>query len=216
VESNFASSYGGGIYCENGSNPSVEHCTISRNIAGIEGDGIYTTDNSWPTISHSNIYLNGTGVYNDDNSQMLDCPNNWWGDVSGPYHPNYNPGGLGDSVNAFVYPLPFLTEPDPTAPPSAVPRHDFPAPATFTLFPNYPNPFNPTTNIAFELPVMSKVSLKVFNILGQEIETLFDKQIMSSGRHKVRFSHPDLSSGVYFYQLSSGQNTAVGKMVLMK
>ena len=216
VENNSASTCGGGIYCESGSNPSIEHCTIAHNRAAIEGDGFYTTDNSWPTISHCNIYSNGMGVYNDDNSQMLNCSNNWWGDASGPYHPSYNPGGLGDSVNAFVYPLPFLTEPDTLAPPAVVSDHSPSSPAAFALFPNYPNPFNPTTTIAFELPIMAKVTLKVYNILGREVGVVMNGEVMEAGQHTVKFDGRDFASGVYFYQLNVGNYSEVHKMVLLK
>ena len=107
---------GGGIYSFMGS-PIIKHCTISDNRASDTGDGIYTTYASWPTLDSNNICYNGYGVYNNDNSQLLSAANQWWGDASGPYHPNYNPGGQGDSVNYFVYPLPYLTEADTIAPP---------------------------------------------------------------------------------------------------
>jgi hypothetical protein len=68
-------------------------------------------------LDSNNICYNRYGVYNDDNSQLLVAENQWWGHSSGPYHPNYNPEGQGDSVNYFVYPLPYLTEADTIAPP---------------------------------------------------------------------------------------------------
>jgi len=107
---------GGAIYCLDNSYFSVAHCTITENNALIEGDGINTTDGSNPPIHYSNIMLNGYGIYNSDSSVMIDATNNYWGDVTGPYHP-WNPGGLGDSLNSYVNPLPFLTAADITAPP---------------------------------------------------------------------------------------------------
>lgn len=89
-------------------------------------------------------------------------------------------------------------------------------PSSFALEGNYPNPFNPNTNIAFLLPNMSKVSVKVYNILGQEVATALDGQTMSAGRHVVTFDGTDLSSGIYFYQVTAGDDIATGKMVLMK
>ncbi len=107
---------GGAIFCDQGSDFSVTHCTITENNAIIEGDGINTTEGSNPPIHYSNIMLNGYGIYNSDSSIMIDASNNYWGNVTGPYHP-WNPGGLGDSLNAYVNPLPFLTAADITAPP---------------------------------------------------------------------------------------------------
>jgi parallel beta-helix repeat protein/predicted outer membrane repeat protein len=215
LDANFASGYGGALRCHYAS-VSIEHCTISNNNAGIEGDGIYADGNWWPTISYNNIFQNGVGICNMDSTQVLDCPNNWWGDPSGPYHPTLNPNGLGDSTNAYVNPIPFLTEPDSLAPPAGSTEHHFQPPTSFRLYPNYPNPFNATTTIAFGLPMISKVTLKVYNILGQVVATIIEDKMLSSGRHEVTFSDKNLSSGVYFYQLTAGRNTAIGKMVLLK
>ena len=216
VTRNTASNMAGGIALCFHSNPSIEHCTIAENHDTLDGDGIFTIDNCLPTISYCNIFSNGIGLHNWFISPIVNCPNNWWGDASGPYNPNYNPSGHGDSTNIYVNPLPFLTEPDSLAPPAGISEHHFQPPTTFKLFPNYPNPFNATTTIAFELSVISKVTLKIYNILGQTVATTINGQMMSSGRHEVTFSDTNLSSGVYFYHLSAGRNTAVGKMVLLK
>ena len=101
--------------------------------------------------------------------------------------------------------------------PVSVPEDESPiTPSSFALEGNYPNPFNPSTNIAFLLPNMTEVSVKVYNILGQEVATIMDGQTMSAGRHVVNFDGTDLSSGIYFYQVTAGADVATGKMVLMK
>ena len=94
------------------------------------------------------------------------------------------------------------------------------APVNFTLEQNYPNPFNPSTKITFNLAVDSKVSLKVFDVLGQEVTKLITTN-MTAGVHEVIFNASFLNSGVYFYQLeataSDGTNfTSVKKMILTK
>jgi len=89
-------------------------------------------------------------------------------------------------------------------------------PNTFVLHNNYPNPFNPNTTIAFDLPRNAQVSLKVFNTMGQEVATLIGGQIMLEGRHSVNFDASHLASGVYFYTLRAGSSLATKKMVLMK
>ncbi|HEX7358558.1 MAG TPA: T9SS type A sorting domain-containing protein, partial [Ignavibacteriaceae bacterium] len=90
----------------------------------------------------------------------------------------------------------------------------------FTLAQNYPNPFNPSTTINFSLAVDSKVSLKIFNVLGQEVATLINSQ-MSAGSQKVSFNASTLNSGVYFYRIDAdgvdGQKfSSVKKMILTK
>ncbi len=95
-------------------------------------------------------------------------------------------------------------------------------PTEFALLQNYPNPFNPTTVISYQLPVSSDVTIKVFDILGNEIATLVN-EYKPAGRYEVEFSTSghsgnvrNLTSGVYFYKLQSGQYTTVKKMILMK
>ncbi|MDT3696842.1 MAG: T9SS type A sorting domain-containing protein [Ignavibacterium sp.] len=90
----------------------------------------------------------------------------------------------------------------------------------YTLDQNYPNPFNPSTTINFSLAVDSKVSLKVFNVLGQEVASLLNGQ-MSAGSQKVSFDASSLNSGVYFYRLEAngidGQKfSSTKKMILTK
>lgn len=93
-------------------------------------------------------------------------------------------------------------------------------PTVYSLDQNYPNPFNPSTDIAFALPAAGQVSLKVYNVLGQEVESLVNKQ-MEAGNHTVRWQASDYSSGVYFYRLtvmSDGQEqfNRTEKMMLLK
>jgi hypothetical protein len=97
---------------------------------------------------------------------------------------------------------------------------DVPAPAEFALDQNYPNPFNPSTKIAFRLAVDSKVSLKVFDILGQEVANLVNANL-GVGAHSVDFNASSLNSGVYLYRIEAtgidGTNFVdVKKMILTK
>jgi hypothetical protein len=89
-------------------------------------------------------------------------------------------------------------------------------PKTFELSQNYPNPFNPTTIISYQLPVSSKVSLKIFNSLGKEIETLVD-EYQDAGFHSTRFTiNSSLTSGIYFYKLQAEEFVQVKKLILIK
>jgi hypothetical protein len=80
---------------------------------------------------------------------------------------------------------------------------------------NYPNPFNPSTTIRFELPHSSKVSLKLYNVLGQEVITLVDGE-KPAGIYEVQFSANNMSSGMYLYRLQAGEYVAVKKLVLLE
>lgn len=88
-------------------------------------------------------------------------------------------------------------------------------PEAFTLLQNYPNPFNPSTSISYTIPVYSKVTLKIFDLLGKEIEMLIDEE-KAAGRYEVTWNAADLPSGVYFYRLQAGSFAETKKMILMK
>ena len=86
---------------------------------------------------------------------------------------------------------------------------------TFKLFQNYPNPFNPMTTIEFYLPVTNHVTLKIYNILGEEVSTLFSGQLFS-GDHKFEWFARNYSSGIYYYQFQAGDYQETKKMILLK
>jgi hypothetical protein len=88
-------------------------------------------------------------------------------------------------------------------------------PSTYSLDQNYPNPFNPSTTIDYEIQTSGIVSLKIFNILGQRVSTVFEGK-QEAGKHRVTFDASAYASGVYFYRLTAGKFVAVKKMVLMK
>lgn len=119
--------------------------------------------------------------------------------------------------------------------PSAIPMRIIPdgngtpeLPQVFTLYQNYPNPFNPTTTIGFDLPVSATVTLKIYNILGQGIMTIFDHEVLDGGYQEVEFQANGIPSGVYFYKINAeglsdeddaprGENfLMIKKMMLLK
>jgi predicted GH43/DUF377 family glycosyl hydrolase len=93
--------------------------------------------------------------------------------------------------------------------------NELPQPTEFILEQNFPNPFNPSTLISYQLPVGSDVTLKVYDILGNEIATLVDKY-KPAGTYEITWQAANLSSGVYFYQLKAGDYIAVKKMILIR
>ncbi len=88
-------------------------------------------------------------------------------------------------------------------------------PTVYALSQNYPNPFNPTTDISFDLPVSSRVELTIYNILGQEVETLINGE-MEAGHHTVTWDASPYSSGIYFYRISANNFSETKKMLLLK
>ncbi|MDP2207680.1 MAG: ice-binding family protein, partial [Bacteroidota bacterium] len=93
------------------------------------------------------------------------------------------------------------------------------APQEFTLLQNYPNPFNPSTKIEYSLDKAAQVSLKVYNLLGNEVATLVNGR-QGAGSYTVQFNTNEgvlsLSSGVYFYRLEAGSFVSTKKLILMK
>ncbi|MBI3765409.1 MAG: T9SS type A sorting domain-containing protein, partial [Ignavibacteriales bacterium] len=83
-------------------------------------------------------------------------------------------------------------------------REENVAPATYLLSQNYPNPFNPVTTIRFEVPASGFVSLKVFNLLGEEIVTVVSEQLYP-GTYTRQWNADKVASGVYYYRLSTRQ-----------
>jgi len=85
----------------------------------------------------------------------------------------------------------------------------------YMLFENYPNPFNPSTVIRYQLPVSSDVTLKIFDILGNEIATLVNEE-KKAGNYSLEFDASSLSSGIYFYQIRAGEFIQTKKMILLR
>ena len=85
----------------------------------------------------------------------------------------------------------------------------------FDLFQNYPNPFNPSTKIKFSIPEKSYVTLKIYNSIGTEIETLLDED-KPAGSYDINWNATNLPSGIYFYKIQAGDFTKTNKMVLIK
>lgn len=91
----------------------------------------------------------------------------------------------------------------------------FTQPGKYSLDQNYPNPFNPATVISYNLPEASKVTLKVYDILGREAAVLVNG-IQNAGRHNITFNANGLASGVYIYRIEAGSFTQTKKMILLK
>lgn len=102
-----------------------------------------------------------------------------------------------------------------TAPLTSV-KENNPLPLVYYLAQNYPNPFNPSTTIEFSLPEKSIVTIKIYNLLGQEVAVLVENQIYEPGIHRVNFKPDNLPSGIYLYQIKAGDFVQMKKMVYIK
>lgn len=92
---------------------------------------------------------------------------------------------------------------------------DLTAPSVFALEQNYPNPFNPSTMISYSIPQNSFVTIKVYDIIGNEVATLVN-QTQEAGKYDIRFDANNLSNGVYLYSIKTDNFTSTKKMILLK
>jgi hypothetical protein len=91
----------------------------------------------------------------------------------------------------------------------------FVSPTLYFLSQNYPNPFNPVTTVNYQIPELSFVTLKVYDVLGNEVAALVNEE-KPIGNYVVEFSANNLPTGIYFYRLQAGSFVETKKMVLMK
>jgi photosystem II stability/assembly factor-like uncharacterized protein len=89
-------------------------------------------------------------------------------------------------------------------------------PEEFVLYQNFPNPFNSATIIRFNLSHRDVVNLKVYNLVGEEVAALLNKQLCQAGHHSVKFNSKALASGIYFYQLATSRNITTKRMIIIK
>jgi hypothetical protein len=85
----------------------------------------------------------------------------------------------------------------------------------YELNQNYPNPFNPSTTINYAIPFDNLVTMKIYNVLGQEVFTLVNEQ-QKAGRYQASFDASRLSSGAYFYRIEAGSFSSLKKMMLLR
>ena len=129
-------------------------------------------------------------------------------DSNGVYIEDFIPNGLGGLItpNAIV-----IREVNP----SSISGDGDIGEKNFILEQNFPNPFNPSTVISYRLPVTSEVTLKVYNVLGNEVATLVD-EYKPAGSYETKFDASGLASGIYFYQLKAGTFVQTNKMAYVK
>ncbi len=161
----------------------------------------------WPMnedLSYTNSTLMAAGMGGFPLGDLY----HWWGPFSGT--DDYTPW-LAQAVQEHATINNMLT----TGKVSAVNEKGATVPATYALSQNYPNPFNPTTEIKYSVPRNGFVTLKVYNVLGQEVATLFSG-IRRPGNYSATFNGSRFASGVYFYRLQAGSVSITKKLMLLK
>ncbi len=199
---------------------------VGSNIfAGTEGTGIYlSTDNgdAWLDKGLTNRYVNaiasnGNFIYSGTDSGVFlsaDSGTHWNAINTGLSNANINALAVDDSFlfagtaggvlwRRALSQLTFVT--------SQVSN----VPSGFSLGQNFPNPFNPTTIIDYQLPASSFVTLKIYDILGREVVTLINAK-QNAGYYSATFNAANIPSGVYFYRLQAGKYSNTKKLLLLK
>ncbi|MFH1212638.1 MAG: T9SS type A sorting domain-containing protein [Candidatus Neomarinimicrobiota bacterium] len=204
-----------------------------------------TQDTCYIKIFGNIITCNKTGIYLDgcylsgeifDDTVTYDAVENWWGTVDSleikkgifdwaPRKVDYNnwlleevnnPTGAqhngihqnniywNSEWNVFV-------AHDPTS----VRREDINSPQKFALYQNYPNPFNPVTTIQYYVPTQNHCTLRIYNVLGQEVTTLLD-EMKTPGSYSITWEAENEPSGIYFYRLQAGDYSETKKILLIR
>jgi len=158
----------------------------SENLGGDEGVAIWDFNSS--NLIFLNEGLHNFTIHNLSHNDLIFCVNVVACTDSGAYI-NYDPVVDLDDNNIIE--------------------------TNFTLSQNYPNPLNPSTKIRYSIPNTSKVLIKIYDILGNEIETLVDEQ-KPVGSYEIEFDATALPSGIYFYRLQAGPFVETKKMILLK
>ena len=232
--------YGAGINCAYDCGPATENCTLSENSASVNGGGIGCSDQSYPTGVNNIIWDNtapaggqiGLEAGSSFSCAYSDIQGGWLGTGNIDADPLFY-ATTGDSAFYLTENSPCIDAGDPESPldpdgtiadmgafyfdqsVQGVRIPEFEILNSFTLHTAYPNPFNPSTAISFELRAASLVELIVYDVMGREVALLEDGYL-NAGRHEVTFNGSELASGVYFACLTTGNFQQTQKLLLIK
>ncbi len=228
ITRNNSATYGGGISCRNGSRPTVVNCILWDDYAP-NGAEYYAEGAAYPSFTYCNIeggypgagciniYPRFRNPVNDDFhlQDSIDCGDPYYSpciDVGSPVILDSLldcDNGLNTSRSDLgAYGGRWLTSPVRNQPTANIP-------SDFFLAQNFPNPFNATTVLKYNLPAPDHVTLTVHNILGQTVETLHN-DIQQAGYHEIVWDASGFASGIYFAHLQSGHHNNIIKMLLLK
>ncbi len=184
------------------------------------------------TILSTNVWYNITVCYDGSDFEIylnseLNNFSTWSGKIkltsidltigqNLPTDTNYNFKGILDDIRMYDYGLSVQEIQDLYSGASKIEqKQEYRLPKKYFLHQNYPNPFNPVTTISFEIPEKTRVSLKIYNVIGEEIATLVDKE-MFPGIYELPWDASKMASEIYFYQLSGENFIQTKKMILLR
>jgi nitrous oxidase accessory protein NosD len=194
---------GGGMFLR-GCSSLIQGNTIVSNLSENYGDGIFCYRGASPVVFSNEFIGNGYALFNADSTDTVLAVQNYWGHPSGPYHPILNPDGLGDTISDYVEFEPWPVEEEA----SLEPRRP-------TLWIGSVDLESNVVEFRFTLLRDDHVSLRVFNIIGQEIGVLVDC-MKSMGEHSVEWKPDGLTPGIYFCRLEGSGFVETGKVLLLK
>jgi hypothetical protein len=203
-----------GIDCQNNSSPTVRYCRIWQSPLNV---GVNATKGSYPNLGqgmtdagNNSIYSTLTGGYRvvNANSASLYAQYNWWGTA--------NP-----TPNLFSGPVtysPWLTQEPPPPPKETVEPSTMPT--AFSVSNNYPNPFNPVTQIDFSIPMPGDISISVYNIMGQLVKTI-QAGAVDAGFYRIRWDGTNtdgsqVGSGLYLVLFKYNDSVVTKKVILLR
>ena len=238
VYHNYTIGFGGGIVCILDSNPTIINNTISDNVA-LWGGGISYMESSIPVIINTicwgdSAVSNSPEVFGDETSMptfsYCDVENNVLpgeGNIAvdpmfvDPYSGDFHLLGASPCIDAGDPDSP--CDPDSTRADMGALYYDRTTgirdnpvlPRKIVLNQNFPNPFNASTTIRYELPERAHVRIDICDLIGRKVTTLTDG-LQPAGFHQVLWRAEDLSSGIYFYKIQAGDFVAAKKLLLVK
>ncbi len=139
-----------------------------------------------------------------------------WTEISTPWIHSFRDIVVTDSQHAWIVGDAGIIHTSTGGVPTFVSENEPSHVKNFALFQNYPNPFNSSTSIRFFLKQKDAVSLKIYNLTGEEVAVLLNEKILSPGNHSINFDAGNLASGIYFYCLKCSQGIEVRRMVLLR
>lgn len=170
----------------------LEFVTADSGFVAGRGGTFLTTTDGGSSFTGEYGEITTQDIYSID---MLNSERGWMAGENGFLVSTNNGGGIATSVEEPV---------------------SQPVPSAIKLEQNYPNPFNPTTTIAYDVPEQSRVSLTVYNMLGQNVAMLVNNESKAAGRYNVRFDAGNLASGIYLYRLNVDGQTISKQLTLIK
>jgi hypothetical protein len=210
---------GNQVHLQNGSQPAYVFCVIEGGSKDFARDGVPNGSYSGTYVSNidtnplfistlsDNYHLTDNSPCIGAGSDSIMISHKWFYAPSYGYEGNLRPSPAGS--------MPDIGACENTLGTPTKVKDELTTPKEFTLYQNYPNPFNPSTRIIWRSPVSGWQTLKVFDILGNEIIVLVN-EYRPAGDYEVEFDAAKISSGVYFYQLKAGDFVQTKKMILLR